>query len=148
MNNEKLTRRDLLKSATIAGAGLGLTRLGLAAEVNTRAAEATGEGKGPAGEPAIAASSIDPGTSEIMTMMGVKFDPVESVRIAIIGVGARGGSMLPEFLALDHVQVTAVCDVVKDRLLWAQKVVEKTGQKPPAAYSAGDHDFENLCRRD
>ena len=156
MNKDKLTRRDLLKTATLAGAGLGLTRLGLAAEASPPGPDAAGEGKpsapGPLGETAapgaVTSNANTTDAKTIKTMMGVKFDSVESVRIAIIGVGARGGSMLPEFLALDHVQVTAVCDVVKDRLLWAQKVVEKTGQKPPAAYSAGDHDFENLCRRD
>lgn len=148
MNNDKLSRRELLKTATIAGAGLGLTRLGLAAgnpaKENPADENLAARTRPPMPEPN-GESERPPGLASVS---GMKFAPLETVRIAIIGVGARGSEMLPQFLAVDHVQITAVCDIVRDRVLWAQSVVEKAGQKPPAGYSAGDHDFENLCRRD
>jgi predicted dehydrogenase len=56
--------------------------------------------------------------------------------------------MLDEFLGVDGVQITAVCDIVKDKCLNAKQVIEKAGQKSPAVFFNGDHDFENLCKRD
>jgi hypothetical protein len=55
--------------------------------------------------------------------------------------------MLDEFLGVDGVEITAVCDIVKDKVTAAQRIIEKAGQKTPAGYTNGDHDFENLCKR-
>jgi predicted dehydrogenase len=78
----------------------------------------------------------------------MKFEARSVVRVGIIGVGARGTSMLAEFLGVDGVQITALCDIVRDKCLNAQRIIEKTGHKPPALFFNGDHDFENLCKRD
>ena len=78
----------------------------------------------------------------------MKFEPRENVRIGIIGVGGRGTGMLSNFLAIEHVQVNAICDLVKEKTLHAQALVEKAGGKRPELYSNGDHDFEKLCQRD
>lgn len=123
MDDTKVSRRDLLRSAALAGAGLGLTpdlRL-------------------PAPPPPAAVSG---------SMLGVPFEARPLVRLALIGVGGRGTSMLPIWLALDGVQVTAVCDIVEDKVRHAQALVTQAGQKSPAGYFHGEHDFENLCRRD
>jgi hypothetical protein len=128
----KVSRRDLLKSAAVAGAGLGL------ASIQTRAATpAETEASLLAPPPAIADS-----------VMGLKFEPRETVRVAIIGTGSRGTGMLSEFLAVKNVQITALCDVARDFTVQAKEIVEKAGQKTPAIYHNGEHDFENLCKRD
>jgi len=82
------------------------------------------------------------------SMVGVPFQAREKVRMGLIGCGGRGNSMLDNFLAVDNLQVTAVCDVVKDAALKAQAKVERAGQHPPAVCAGGDHDFEQLLRRD
>ena len=82
------------------------------------------------------------------SMIGLKFEPRDLVRIGVVGLGGRGTSMLSNFLAIQHVQVNALCDVVKDKAVHAQEMVEKAGGKRPAIYTNGDHDFENLCKRD
>jgi hypothetical protein len=125
----KLSRRDLLKAATIGG--LGLTTLGMANKASADDYESL---------------SASPFTQE--TMIGVKFEPRDVVRVGIVGVGLRGTSVLGEFLAIDKVLVNAVCDVVKDKCLRAAKMVENAGQKTPAIYSSGERDFEQLAKRD
>ena len=65
----------------------------------------------------------------------MKFEPRENVRIGIIGVGGRGTGMLSNFLAIEHVQVNAICDVVKEKTLHAQSLVEKAGGKRPEPYN-------------
>ena len=129
----KLSRRDLLKSATIAGASLGLTSLGFnqdAGAASINAAEAM--------EPQPIADSV----------IGLKFEPRQTVRLGIIGVGARGLSMLGEWLAVENVQVTAICDIDKNQIPRAQQRIERAGQKPAAVYDKNERDFENLCKRD
>jgi glycosyl hydrolase family 109/GFO/IDH/MocA oxidoreductase family protein len=68
-------------------------------------------------------------------------------RIGLIGTGGRGTSLLGNLLAAD-VKVNALCDVVKDKAVHAQELVEKAGQKAPELYTEGDHAFEKLVARD
>jgi len=128
--NSKITRRDLLKSATLAGASLGMTGIVLGKETPVSVKEAAA-----------------PETS-YESVIGMKFSPRDVVRVGVVGLGNRGSSMLPEFLAVGNVQVTAICDIKREYVLQAQSVIEKAGQKTPAVYSSGDRDFENLCKRD
>jgi hypothetical protein len=86
--------------------------------------------------------------SATKTVIGMPFERRDSVRMALIGCGGRGNGVLRDFLAVDGVQVTAVCDVVKEHALRSQANVERAGQKPPAVYANGEKDFENLLRRD
>lgn len=82
------------------------------------------------------------------TMIGVKFPPVMTARMGIIGVGGRGSGQLRNFLAVDNLQVNAVCDLLDDRAARAKAVVEKTGQKAPETYSGSERAFEKLCQRE
>ena len=122
-NQSKFSRRDLLKAAAVGG--LGATAFCTAATPNVEGSKRRGE-----------------------TMMGVKFEPRDVVRIGIVGVGLRGTSVLREFLAIDKVKINAVCDVVREKCLRAAQMVEKAGQKSPAIYADGETAFEQLSKRD
>ena len=76
------------------------------------------------------------------TMMDVPFEKREP-RIAMIGVGGRGTSLLGNLLAADA-QVVAVCDVVQTKADHAAGMVVAAGQKKPALYTKGPHDYEAL----
>ncbi len=128
-DDSKLSRRDLLKAAGLAGIGIAAARV---VEGNEAEAE----------------SVLQTNRSKQRSMMRVKFEPRDVVRLGIVGVGLRGTSVLKEFLAIDKVQVNALCDVVNDKCLRAAQLVEKAGQKRPAVYSSGERDFERLSVRD
>lgn len=81
-------------------------------------------------------------------MVGIKFTPLKTVRIGFIGVGGRGSGLLRDLLAIENVVITAVCDIVPEKVQRARERVEKAGQKTPALYDKGENDFQNLCRRD
>lgn len=121
----KVSRRELLKAAGIAGVGLTASHL-----IDAHAAEP------------------QKNVAKNATMIGVKFEPRDVVRLGIIGVGLRGTDVLGEFLAIDKVVVNAVCDVVKDKCLRAAQLIEKAGQKTPGIYANGERDFERLAARD
>lgn len=119
-----LTRRQLLKAAGLVGAGLALPLKPLTPQP-------------PPPRPA--------GTD---SMMKVPFEPHQTVRVAIVGTGLRGSSVLRELLAVDGVRVTALADIVPEKAeRGAQKVIA-AGQPKPALYTSGEHDFENLVTRD
>src|SRR5690349_21868592 len=122
----KLSRRDLLKSATVAGASLGLGGWSLGNESDNAVAE-----------------WLDGPKTANGSVMDLKFELRQRVRLGVVGVGARGLSMLDEFLGVDGVEITAVCDIVKEKVNAAQRRIERAGQKTPAGYASGDHDFEN-----
>lgn len=86
--------------------------------------------------------------AETPTMIGVPFESRERVRLGITGVGGRGTSLLRDLLAVDGVEVKAICDVVPEKVEHAQKMVTDAGQPKPAGFSKGDQDFRNLNQLD
>lgn len=82
------------------------------------------------------------------TMVGVPFEAREQVKLGIIGVGGRGSSLLRDLLAVDGVEVKAICDLVGEKVEHAQKAVTDAGQPKPAGFSKGDTDFKNLAQLD
>jgi predicted dehydrogenase len=82
------------------------------------------------------------------SMMDVPFTARERIRVGLIGYGGRGSVLVSNFLATGFVDITAICDVVPSKVEAGKAAVTKAGQKEPAGYSGGDHDYENLLRRD
>lgn len=128
MPDSSVTRRDLLRTAAIGGAGLAF-----GGPVLTAAAEA-----------AEAAAPPAQGAS----MMDVPFEQHKEVRVGIIGVGARGTSLLSDVLAVPGARVVALCDIVQSAVVRGQKMAMEKGQSEPTGYWRGERDFENLCKRD
>jgi hypothetical protein len=94
--------------------------------------------------------NLSAGTPKIehATMMGVPFEARERVRLGIIGVGGRGTGQLGELLAVENVDVKAICDLVPEKVAHAQKMVTDAGQPQPKGFSQGERDFENLTQLD
>ena len=82
------------------------------------------------------------------TMIGVSFEARERVKLGIIGVGGRGTSLLRDLLAVDGVDVKAICDLVPEKVEHAQKMVTDAGQAKPVSFTKGDWDFKNLNQLD
>ncbi len=118
--DEVLSRRDLIKGATAVGAAMAWPGRPAADELVRRNA----------------------------TMMGVPFERHENLRVAIVGTGLRGSSVLGELLAVDGARITALCDIVPAKVERAAKRVTDAGQPMPATYSGGERDFEHLVSRD
>ena len=77
-------------------------------------------------------------------MLGVPFEKHETVRIAIVGTGLRGRSVLGELLAIEGVRITALADIVPEKAERAAAMVTKAGQPAPKLYTGGERDFERL----
>ena len=129
MGDDKLSRREMLRHAALAGLGI--------AGAQTLAAAGAGEG---------ALESLIAGPPpEHRSMIGVPFERREAVRLAVVGTGLRGRGVLREFLNVPGVQVTALCDVVEEKVLQAMALVEQAGQKSPALYFKGERGYEEAA---
>lgn len=133
-----LTRRDLLKSAVLAGAALASTAAA-GALAPALAAEAGGDA---------APDAAPPAPANRATMKNVPFERHDTVRIGIVGTGLRGRSVLGELLAIEGVRVTAVCDVVQEKAARAAKMCTDAGHPAPAIVVDGDRGYERLVARD
>jgi predicted dehydrogenase len=124
-NPRSLSRRQLLHLAAGTAAGAAMAR-------------------GQAGADTLDAPPRPEGSS---SMIGVPFERTTPVRFGLVGCGGRGRSLLRELLAVDGVEVKAVCDLVPGKVERAQGMVTKAGQTKPEGYAKGERDYESLCRR-
>ena len=129
------SRRDLLKGAVIAGAGLAL------GFPTTMQADS--------GPTPLAPIALPQPVQKAATMLGVPFATHGVVRVAIVGTGLRGRSVLHELLGVENVRITALCDTVPEKLDSAVKQMRDAGHTyEPARFSDGDHAYEQLVQRD
>ncbi len=129
------TRRDLLKGAALAGAGLAL---GLPTVAHADGAPA-----------ALTPIALPEPATAAPSMLGVPFEKHAVVRIAIVGTGLRGRSVLHELLGVDNVRITALCDTVPEKVEMAVKQMREAGHTyEPARFSDGERAFEQLVQRD
>jgi hypothetical protein len=89
-----------------------------------------------------------PGRAAADRMLGVPFAKHDVVRVAIVGTGLRGRSVLRELLAIEGVRVTALADIVPEKAQRAAAMVTAAGQPAPALFTDGERHFERLVQRD
>ena len=134
MSQDKMSRREMLSHAALASVGLSLlgTHGSAAAENSEAILESLIAGPLPKNKP----------------MINVPFERYETVRLAIVGTGLRGRGILREFLNVPSVKVTALCDIVEEKVLKAKAMVEQAGQNTPALYFKDERVFEEAVKRD
>ncbi len=115
-----LNRRDLLKLGAMGAGGLAIHSM---------------------------AAPIARAVSGHATMMDFAAPPLDRVRIGFVGVGLMGTAHVENFLKIEGVDVVAVCDIVGEKVVRAQKMVVEAGQPLPEGFSRGPEDFERLCDR-
>ncbi len=74
---------------------------------------------------------------EAATMIDVPYDKREP-RIAFVGVGGRGTSLLRNLLAAEG-KVVSICDIVPAKASAASALVVASGQPKPTTFTDGDH---------
>jgi predicted dehydrogenase len=126
--SDRFDRREFLKTAALAGAGLTL-----------------GAGRLDALEPPPATSPrpiSDPGPSLFAA------PPLQTVRVGFVGVGHQGSSHVQNFLKIEGVEIKAICDLVPAHVERAQKMVTDAGKRKPTGYSSGPEDFRRMIDKE
>ncbi|HUU97609.1 MAG TPA: Gfo/Idh/MocA family oxidoreductase [Phycisphaerae bacterium] len=117
-------RRDFLKLGAVAGLGAALGGMSLSG------CAGVGRRLGPAPREPFAAP------------------PIERVRVGYVGVGGMGSAHVRNLLRIEGVEITAVCDIVQEKVTRIQRWVQEAGQPEPAGYSRGEYDFKRLCEQE
>ena len=133
-----IKRREFLGVATAAAAGAGL-----AGCAGTAAPAAQDVQTGPADT-----ALTPPRAKGQQSMRNAPFRTGGRARIAIVGTGLRGRSVLAELLTIEGAEITAIADLRKANADLALQDIAAAGRPTPAVYAGGERDFERLVRRD
>jgi len=119
---KRLNRRDFLKQSSTAGLGMALGGIAMSKYGCVR-------------QPQLKTEPVE----HLVT------PPVETVRVAYVGIGNQGSGHLRNLLRIEGVEIKAVCDIREERVLWAQEQCEKARKPKPTGYSKGPEDFKRMC---
>ncbi len=133
---KKQNRRDFIKLSALSVGFLGLSSGRLFAEdhINERLNLLTKTPK-----------------AQGRSVMDLRVDPIEQVRIGIIGVGNRGYGHVKTINSLTpKARIVAICDVRENRVKRALDLLESLNHKKPkiAAYSGSEEAWKDMVKRD
>jgi len=128
--SQNTDRRTFLKTSAAAGLGLAL------------GARATAEENPPPG------ARVGSVPAPYQVPRGFSVPPIETVRMAFVGVGLQGGSHVQNFLRVPGVEIVALCDIDAPRAEEVAGWVEEAGRRRPVLYTRGETDYLRLCERD
>ncbi|MBN9501499.1 MAG: alpha-N-acetylgalactosaminidase [Armatimonadetes bacterium 55-13] len=82
------------------------------------------------------------------SVAGLVTPKLDKVRVGFIGVGARGSGHVAQMMAIEGVEVKAICDNhVPSAERSAKRVVDK-GLPAPTLYTKDEHDYKRMLERD
>jgi predicted dehydrogenase len=131
-NNNNNSRRKFLKLAAAGSAALGVAPL----------SNVFGS---PDGEPEFPGVKVPARKGK--SVMGLRCEPLKTVRIGLIGLGMRGSEAVYRLIQVEGTQLVAIADVVGKAVKDANKQVTDAGLKPAIAYT-GEEDWKKICERD
>ncbi len=141
-----LDRREMLKLGALGVGGAALTGLGCspggAADAGAGSTSQSG-GEGAGGGADLGRTPA--GLAASAPAEPFRTPPIETLRVAFVGVGLQGGGHVRNFLGLDGVEITALCDIDGPRMEEVAGWVEAAGRPRPTLYGQGDTDFVRLC---
>lgn len=79
------------------------------------------------------------------SMLGFACDPIENVRVGIVGLGDRGYDAVRRFPYLEHASVAALCDLLPERVERAQACLERSGAPRALHEFSGEEGWKALC---
>ena len=79
------------------------------------------------------------------SMLGFACDPIETVRVGVIGLGYRGKDVPKRMAYIEHASVVALCDLLPERIERAQKSLVKRGAPRAVHEFSGEEGWKALC---
>ncbi len=80
-------------------------------------------------------------------MTGFAAEPLDTVRVAVIGTGRRGLTLLRLLAAIDGVEIRAICDPYAPAIARATALLSDAGAATPAVYGDGDYAYRSMLDR-
>lgn len=80
-------------------------------------------------------------------MVAFAAEPIDTVKVGIIGLGMRGPGAVERMLNIDGARVVALCDIEPDRCDSAQAMILRAGAIPADIYTGSDTAWRELVAR-
>lgn len=142
MSNHDASRRDFLKATTLAGIGISALATGCASpssrSVTTGGGVTIGANVG----------QTRPRLAGQKPVYDLTTTPKEKVRVACVGCGGRGSSLMHDVLGVEFAEIVAVCDIIPERAAGVADAVAKACGNRPKVYAGNETVFEKLCEQD
>jgi predicted dehydrogenase len=81
------------------------------------------------------------------SVMGLRCEPLKTVRVAVIGLGMRGSEAVRRLIQVEGVELKAIADVVPKAVKEANKQITDAGLKAAVEYT-GEEDWKRICERE
>lgn len=82
----------------------------------------------------------------VADMVAFAAEPIDTVRVGIIGLGMRGYSAVERYLHVPGSRIVAVCDIEMPMVERTEKLLDKAGVEA-AAYGGSEDAWKKLCER-
>ena len=80
-------------------------------------------------------------------VLGLAAEPIDTVRVGIIGIGMRGRGAVYRLSRIQGTEIVALCDLHQENIEAGQTRLAKAG-RPAAAEYCGEDSWKALCERD
>ena len=81
-------------------------------------------------------------------VIGLTTEPLETVRIGVVGLGMRGSDAVERLTYVPGAVVTALCDIVPERVAASQKALADRGCPAAKEYTGSDDAWKGLCEQE
>lgn len=79
-------------------------------------------------------------------VLGLRCAPIDTVRVAIIGIGFRGSDAVTRYCQLEGVKIKALCDIVPEKVAKGQATIRMYKKTDADIYTGAD-DWKKICER-
>ena len=81
-------------------------------------------------------------------VIGLTAEPIETVRIGVVGLGMRGSGAIERLPYVPGAVITALCDLLPERVEESRVTLEKMGRPAPTGYYSGEQEsWRGLCEQ-
>lgn len=126
-NNKDLSRRNFIKVGTVTGVGaaIGLTLKGCSNDDS---------------------KSLNKELTTSPKLAEIK--PLQKVKMGFVGVGHQGTNHVKNFLRIDNVEITAICDIIPEHAENVKNMVLDAGFPAPKLFTNGKSDYIKMCEEE
>ena len=79
------------------------------------------------------------------SVVGLATDPIETVRIGVIGLGMRGASAVDRLTYVPDAKVTALCDLQEDKVENSVQILKRRGIEEVQTFGGAEDSWRGLC---
>jgi len=142
MSNYDASRRNFLKATALAGIGIPM----LAANDASAKTKSVTTAGGVKLIPNIGTTRPRPKGQKPVNELTTA--PKDKIRVACVGCGGRGSSLMHDVMNVEFAEIVAVCDIIPVRAENLAKAAEKKYGQKPKVFAGSETIFEKLCELD